>query len=76
MNQPLNIQDYINSYYELDKTHFPISANLGRAYADLACRFSVWVGFGFTKDEMQKMLDEMTASNVQEMSDLSAKMGA
>jgi hypothetical protein len=76
MNQPLNIQDYINSYYALDKVHFPISADLGRAYADLACRFSVWVGFGFTKNEMQKMLDEMTASNVQELSNHNAKVGA
>jgi len=76
MNKPLDIQEYVQAHYALDKVKYPISADLGRAYADLACRLSVWVGFGFTKDEMQKMLDEQTASNVQELSDLSAKVGA
>ena len=76
MNKPLDIQEYIRAYYALDKAKYPLTADMGKAYIDLAARLSVWVGFGYGKNQMQKMLDEQTASNVQELSDLSAKVGA
>jgi hypothetical protein len=76
MNKPLDIQEYVQAHYALDKVKYPHSADLAKAYADLACRLSVWVGFGFGKNQIQKMIDEITAKNVQELSDLSAKVGA
>jgi hypothetical protein len=46
------------------------------AYVELAQYLAIYVGYGYGKNQIQKMIDQKTATMLQELSDLSAKVGA
>jgi hypothetical protein len=75
MSEPIFIQEFINAHGALDKARYtnPIPR---MAYVELAQYLAIYVGYGYGKNQIQKMIDQKTKSMLQELSDLSAKVGA
>ncbi len=75
MSEQIHIQEFVNAYNALDKVRY--TNPLGRmAYVELAQYLAIYVGYGYGKNQIQKMIDQKTKSMLQELSDLSAKVGA
>jgi len=74
MSEQIHIQEFVNAYNALDKVRY--TNPLGRmAYVELAQYLAIYVGYGYGKNQIQKMIDQKTKSMLQELSDLSAKVG-
>jgi len=75
MSEPIFIQEFVDAHSALDKARYtnPIPR---MAYVELAQYLAIYAGYGYGKNQIQKMIDQKTATMVQELSDLSAKVGA
>jgi hypothetical protein len=75
MSKEIHIREFINAHDALMKARYtnPIQR---MAYVELAQYLAIYVGYGYGKNQIQKMIDEKTKSMLQELSDLSAKVGA
>ena len=75
MQKQIDIQSFITAYNNLDKVKYT-NPPMRLAWVELANRLAVMIENGYGKNQIQKRLDEITAEMVQEMSDLSVKVGA
>jgi len=75
MSEPIFIQEFVTAYRNLDNARYT-RPQPQMAYVELAQYLAIYVGYGYGKNQIQKMIDQKTATMVQELSDLSAKVGA
>ena len=75
MSEPIFIQEFVTAYRNLDNARYNRPQSQ-MAYVELAQYLAIYVGYGYGKNQIQKMIDQKTATMVQELSDLSAKVGA
>ena len=74
MSEQIHIQEFVNAYNALDKIRY--TNPLGRmAYVELAQYLAIYVGYGYGKNQIQKMIDQKTNSMLQELSNINAKVG-
>lgn len=74
MSEQIHIQEFVNAYNALDKARY--TNPLGRmAYVELAQYLAIYVGYGYGKNQIQKMIDQKTESMLQELSNINAKVG-
>jgi hypothetical protein len=75
MSEQIHIQEFVNAYNALDKARYtnPLQR---MAYVELAQYLAIYVGYGYGKNQIQKMIDQKTESMLQELSNINAKIGA
>ena len=75
MSEQIHIQEFVNAYNALDKVRYtnPLQR---MAYVELAQYLAIYVGYGYGKNQIQKMIDQKTESMLQELSNINAKIGA
>jgi hypothetical protein len=71
MSQEIQIQEFITAYRNLDKARYTCPQP-HMAYVELAQYFAIYVGYGYGKNQIQKIIDQKTETMVQALSDLSA----
>lgn len=60
----------------LDDIRYPSLDNSARAYAFMYAMLATQIDFGYSKDEAIKVIEKKIAEFTQELSDLSATVGA
>jgi len=73
MSQEIQIQEFVTAYRNLDNARYT-RPQPHMAYVELAQYFAIYVGYGYGKNQIQKMIDQKTQAMVQELSDLSARV--